>query len=214
MKKYLVGILIVLTLFFLIFGCETNLEEKSKKERKSECFCMIDTASITLKLYPYNNLGSVFYYPMEIYIEIKIENKSDKSIHLKKLDSSIVISRKYYSYICCVYKNRIFNVYCIKDKDSILIKPKEEYYLSGYLIEFPLYDSLYSYTEFDNFMQDFSRNVKFRFDDFDSTKNLSVNHLKINSFYDGDIIKLINIGYPDSLDIENKEVFTVSIGEY
>lgn len=217
--------LIVLFLFF-IHSC--NLPNNNRNEESKNNILKTNRFLINFRLTPYYIDNIRFYYPYEIAFFINI--KTNKTIDLVSIDSVQVMHRNYIAYSTCKYKNDVYKMYVFENKKirseglKLEANNKEHHMggLGGYFIDFPLFDSLYSEKQFTSFINDFSENAVFyiytrKNNHLDSIK-LTKDSLKFGTILGEERTNLKTnmhqIGYPDSIHMKDKSVWTVDIGIY
>lgn len=212
----------IILFFIVIYSCNSpnnkkNVESKNKILKTNEFL-------IDFRLTPYNVNRIRFYYPYEIAFSIR-KIKTNRTLDLVSIDSVEVMYSNYKAYSTCRYKNNTYNMYVYQDKrihsEGFKIGGQKGG-LIGYFIDFPLYDSLYSRAQFVSFIDDFKNNAKFyiythKNNTIDSIK-LSNDSLKFKTIMGEKRTNLKTnmhqIGYPDSIQMKDKSVWTADIGVY
>ena len=214
-----------------LYSCINNNEENAIKD-KSNNKLEAEKFFMGFILNPYKKENIRFNYPYETTFRLHIYNNSKNKIKLKGVDSLDVMYATYYVYSICRYNDKTYKMYMYKgenmekqSKKRLEANKNESLSLAGYFIEFPLYDSIYSKSQFRSFIDDFKKNAKFYvFTDNDKNNIETINvgtdsvRFDFSSLIHGGKgnIGLDKIGYPDSMQLEDKEVWIpeTPIGSY
>jgi len=214
-----------LIILFLFFLNSCNLQNNNSDEELKNNTLKTNRFNIHYRLTPYDTMDIRFFYPYEIFFDINID--STKEIDLVSVDSVKVMYREYNAYLSCIYQGNTYKMYVykndwIQEKGFKLGGYNETNYIGGYFIDFPLFDSLYSKKQFTSFINDFSENAVFyiytrKNNHLDSIK-LTKDSLKFGTILGEERTNLKTnmhqIGYPDSIHMKDKSVWTVDIGVY
>lgn len=216
--------LLWLILMIFIFSCN-NYENNKNEIRNSDSLdnynLLVSSTQMNIFNFIYNrkfenDKESKFYYPCEIGLVFKIENKYKDSLLLYKIDS-LQGSKKYDVFITCNFNNEVINLYTHHRDFNFYSLFGKQNTLQANLIDLPIFDSIYSTNEFINFIKEFRKSAIFHI--YFKEPSGTISSFKVNSSYmeyyfyiDESLLELSSIGYPDSINIIDKSVIGPYIG--